>query len=93
MTNFPTIGLEVLSVVTGGAGGAVTADTFMPRAYALQSMNDQNEKAPSAKLSGAIHKEFCGALYPYAQSGAPINSAFGGIARSRVVAEGNKICK
>jgi hypothetical protein len=88
MTN---IDLDQLALVVGGAG--VTADTFMPRAYALQALNNQNEKSPSPKLSAQIHSEFCGALYPYAQSGAPINSAFGGIARSRVVSEGAKVCK
>ena len=93
MTNLPTISLADLTTVTGGAAGGVTADTFMPRAYALQSLNSQNEKSPNPKTAAAIHKEFCGALYPYAKSGAPINSAFGSIARSRVTAEGDKICK
>jgi hypothetical protein len=91
MTRFQPIKLEQLGAVTGGA--AVTADTFMPRAYALKAMNEQNEQTPSPKLSAAIHKEFCGALYPYAQSGAPINSAFGSIARGRVISEGAKVCK
>jgi hypothetical protein len=86
-----TISLDQLGTVTGGA--AVTAENFMPRAYALQALNSQNEKTPSAKTAAAIHSEFCGALYPYAKSGAPIDSAFGSIARSRVTAEGAKICK
>ena len=93
MTNFPTLHVEQLADVTGGAAGAVTADTFMPRAYALQSLNEQNEKSPNAKTGAAIHQEFCGALYPYAKSGAPINSMFGGIARGKVVETGQKICK
>jgi hypothetical protein len=87
-----TIALDQLCNIIGGAG-AVTADNFMPRAYALQSLNSQNEKAPNPKTTAAIHSEFCGSLYPYAKSGAPINSAFGSIARSRVTSEGAKICK
>jgi hypothetical protein len=65
----------------------------MPRAYALKALNDQNDKAHDPKVGAQIHKEFCGALYPYAKSGAPINSMFGSIARSKVVEEGAKICK
>jgi hypothetical protein len=87
-----TISLDQLSNVTGGAA-PVTADNFMPRAYALQSLNAQNEKSPNAKTSAAIHSEFCGSLYPYAKSGKPINSMFGSIARSKVTEEGAKICK
>jgi len=86
-----TIALDQLGNIIGGA--AVTADNFMPRAYALQSLNSQNEKSPNPKTAAAIHSEFCGSLYPYAKSGAPINSAFGSIARSRVTSEGAKICK
>jgi hypothetical protein len=92
MTRLSTITLAQLDLVIGGAG-AVTADNFMPRAYALQSLNNENEKSPNPKTAAAIHSEFCGALYPYAKSGAPINSAFGSIARSRVTSEGAKVCK
>jgi hypothetical protein len=92
MTKLQTIALDQLSIVTGGAA-AVTADNFMPRAYALQSLNNQNDKSPSPKLAAQIHTEFCGSLYPYAKSGAPINGAFGSIARGRVTSEGDKVCK
>jgi hypothetical protein len=92
MTTLQTIAIDQLRIVTGGAG-AVTADNFMPRAYALQSLNNQNETSPSPKLAAQIHSEFCGALYPYAKSGAPINGAFGSIARSKVASEGAKVCK
>jgi len=92
MNKLQTIAIDQLSIVTGGAA-AVTADNFMPRAYALQSLNNQNEKSPSPKLAAQIHTEFCGSLYPYAKSGAPINGAFGSIARSRVTSEGAKVCK
>lgn len=87
-----TLDLEQLSAVVGGAA-AVTADNFMPRAYALKAQNDQNASSPNAKRSAAIHAEFCGALYPYAKSGAPINSMVGSFARSRIVSEGAKVCK
>ncbi|MEO8840385.1 MAG: hypothetical protein ABI591_33135 [Kofleriaceae bacterium] len=70
--------VHLLGTATGGV--AVTADNFMPGAYALQSLNSQHEASPSPKLAAQIHSEFCGALYPYAKSGAPINGAFGSIA-------------
>jgi hypothetical protein len=91
MNKLQTIAIDQLSIVTGGA--AVTADNFMPRAYALQSLNNENDKSPTPKLAAQIHTEFCGSLYPYAKSGAPINGAFGSIARSRVTSEGAKVCK
>jgi hypothetical protein len=92
MTRLQTIAIDQLGIVTGGAA-AVTADNFMPRAYALRSLNNENDKSPSPKLAAQIHTEFCDSLYPYAKSGAPINGAFGSIARSRVTSEGAKVCK
>jgi hypothetical protein len=88
-----TIAIAQLSIVTGGA--AVTADNFMPRAYALQALNNENEKSPSPKLAAQMHTEFCGSLYPYAKSGAPINGAIGrsAVVRWRVTSEGANICK
>jgi hypothetical protein len=79
-----------LAQVTGGA--AVTPDNFMPRAYALQTLNNKNTASPSPALKAQIHSEFCGNLLPYAKSGAPINSVIGGIARSKMIEAGG-VCK
>ncbi|HEY1814746.1 MAG TPA: hypothetical protein VGG74_20510 [Kofleriaceae bacterium] len=92
MKSFENIDLAILETVSGGAA-AVTADNFMPRARALQTLNNQNTASPSPKLGAQIHSEFCGALYPYAKSGKPINGAFGSIARGMVVSNGDKVCK
>ncbi|HEX4449895.1 MAG TPA: hypothetical protein VH143_03440 [Kofleriaceae bacterium] len=91
MKMLQTIDLAQLDNVSGGAG--VTPDNFMPRAYALQALNNKNEASPTPALKSQIHSEFCGNLYPYAKSGAPINSMIGGIARSKMVEAGATVCK
>ena len=88
MKMFQTIDLDN---VFGGA--AVTPDNFMPRAYALQALNSKNDASPTPALKQQIHSEFCGNLYPYAKSGAPINSMIGGIARSKMIEAGATVCK
>lgn len=88
MKMFQTIDLDN---VFGGA--AVTPDNFMPRAYALRDLNTKNDAAPTPALKQQIHTEFCGNLYPYAKSGAPINGMFGSIARSKMIEAGATVCK
>ena len=96
MNTLEAIDLVSLGSVSGGAA-PVTADNFMPRAEALQSLYKGVQSAPTAaakaKLQAQVNSEFCGALYPYAKAGKPINSMFGGIARSQVVSNGDKVCK
>jgi hypothetical protein len=87
-----SIDLAALETVTGGAA-PVTADNFMPRAKALQTLNNQNDAHPSAALGKQIHDEFCGSLYPYAKSGKPINGFGSSIARPLVISNGDKVCK
>jgi cytochrome c5 len=98
MTRFHEIELSQLGTVTGGAAPAtadnsVTADNFMPRAKHLQALHNQNDAHPSKQLGAQIYNEFCGSLYSYAKSGAPISGLGSSIARYVVKSEGDAICK
>jgi hypothetical protein len=92
MPYFQAIDAAQLETITGGAD-AVTADNFMPRAKHLKALNEQNDAHPSAKLGAQIYNEFCGELYPYAKSDAPINGLGSTIARYMVKSKGNQICE
>jgi hypothetical protein len=85
--------LQTIDLANVFGGAAVTPDNFMPRAYALQALNNKNTASPSPALKQQIHTEFCGNLYPYAKSDAPINGMFGSIARSKMKEAGATVCK
>ena len=91
MSYFQAIDAAQLETIIGGAD-AVTADNFMSRAKHLQALQQQNEAHPSKQLGAQIYNEFCGSIYPYAKSGAPINGLGSTIARYMVKSKGNQIC-
>ena len=90
MSYFQAIDAAQLETVSGGA--EVNADNFMPRAKALQALQAENEAHPSKQLGAKIYNEFCGEIYPYAKSGAPINGLGSTAARYMVKWKGNSIC-